>query len=397
MELLILGAVLLSIIAIAKVLKAKELIDGMKDVESDPISLAEIKTNALGLIVFWVLLAGFFIAQIIGFNKYLLPSSASVHGDDVDTLMQLTLWIIIAVFFLTQSLLFWFGFKYYFRKDRKAFWYPHNDRLEMAWTVVPATCLIALITYGMSTWDGIMNPETSEETLNIEFVSEQFAWTPRFAGQDNVLGEGSFALYGSNKVGVATEAALKIRLAECQQNIKDLAVDSAKFADLVAADWNRGEELDRVETSLKNYRANIIRLERMIADAAANPAIYKAGEDDLVINGNEIKIPVGKQIKFQFRSKDVIHSAYFPHFRAQMNTVPGMKTFFTFTPKYTSKEYAQLAEEEGKSFTGFILLCNKICGSSHYNMKVHIEVVSQDEYDTWIKEQKEFKTTIAAN
>ena len=397
MELLILGAVLLSIIAIAKVLKAKELIDGMKDVESDPISPAEIKTNALGLIVFWILLAGFFIAQIIGFNKYLLPSSASVHGEDVDTLMQLTMWIIIAVFFITQSLLFWFGFKYYFRKDRKAFWYPHNDRLEMAWTVVPATCLIALITYGMSTWDGIMNPETNEETLNIEFVSEQFAWTPRFAGADNVLGEGSFALYGSNKVGVATEAALKVRLAECQQSIKDLTVDSAKFADLVAADWNRGEDLDRVETSLKNYRANIIRLERMIADAASNPAIYKAGEDDLVINGNEIKIPVGKQIKFQFRSKDVIHSAYFPHFRAQMNTVPGMKTFFTFTPKYTSKEYAQLAEEEGKSFTGFILLCNKICGASHFNMKVHIEVVSQDEYDAWIKEQKEFKTTIAAN
>ena len=56
------------------------------------------------------------------------------------------------VFFITQALLFWFGYKYYFRKGRKAYWYPHNNSLELAWTIVPATVLILLITLQFEGW-----------------------------------------------------------------------------------------------------------------------------------------------------------------------------------------------------------------------------------------------------
>lgn len=408
--LLIILAVLLAVVAIAKVLKAKELVDGLKDTESEPITAAEIKTNALGLVVFGAVLFALLIAQIVGWEKYMLPSSASVHGEETDTLMKITMILILGVFFITHILLFVFGYKYYFRKGRKAFWFPHNNRLEMAWTIVPATVLILLITYGMSTWGNIMNPE-GEPDYNVEFVSEQFKWTTRFAGKDAQLGEASFALYGSNAVGIATKDAMIARLGECQESIKSLRIDSAKFEKLLAEGWNVEDKLDDTESSLKNYKANILRLNRMLADYEKFPAKYNAGKDDIVINGNEIKLPKGKKIKLTLRSKDVIHSAYLPQFRVQMNTVPGMKTHFTFEPKETTEEFNQKAIDEGRVYlktetdeegnvisqvetsgsTGFILLCNKICGASHYNMKVFIDVVEEKEFKEWLKDQSVFE------
>ena len=408
--LLILLAVLLLGVALAKVLKAKELIDGLKGAEEDPISSSEIKTNALGLLVFGFVFFALLIAQIVGWDKFMLPSAASVHGAEIDTLMQVTMILILSVFFITQGLLFWFGFKYYFKPGKKGFWFPHDNRLEMAWTIVPATVLILLVTYGMSTWDNIMNPK-NEPDLSIEFVSEQFKWTARYAGVDETLGEASFALYGSNAVGVATKDAMIKRIDECQVSIKGFAADSLRLEKLIEEGWNKDDKLDDVESSLKNYRANIVRLNRMLSHYAKFPAKYDAGKDDIVVNSNVVKIPKGKTIKFQFRSKDVIHSAYFPHFRAQINTVPGMKTEFTFTPKETNAEFNEKAIKEGKVYlktvrdedkniisqvetpgsTGFLLLCNKICGASHYNMKIYIEVVEEKEYNKWIASQKPFE------
>ena len=136
-------SVLLVGVAFAKILQAKELVDDLKDQESEFITRAEIKTNALGLLVFVIVMFVLLIAQIVAWNKYMLPSSASVHGEEIDTLMNVTNILILFVFFITQALLFWFGYKYYFRKGRKAYWYPHNNSLELAWTIVPATVLAA--------------------------------------------------------------------------------------------------------------------------------------------------------------------------------------------------------------------------------------------------------------
>jgi cytochrome c oxidase subunit 2 len=113
----------------------------------------------------------------------------------------------------------------------------------------------------------------------------------------------------------------------------------------------------------------------------------------------ELYLPKGKKIHFKFRSQDVLHSAYMPHFRAQMNCVPGMVTEFGFTPKYTTQEMREQPEvmaktrginkirnakgEELYEFD-YILLCNKICGASHYSMQMKITVVEQEEYDEWI-------------
>ena len=97
----------------------------------------------------------------------------------------------------------------------------------------------------------------------------------------------------------------------------------------------------------------------------------------------EVHLVVDKPVLLKFRSQDVIHSAFLPHFRVQMNCVPGMTTQFGFTPTKTT---AQMKESEGADFE-YVLLCNKICGASHFNMQMKFIVETQEEYDIWIASQ----------
>ena len=76
-----------------------------------------------------------------------------------------------------------------------------------------------------------------------------------------------------------------------------------------------------------------------------------------------------------------------PHFRAQMNCVPGVKTQFNFVPTITTKEMKKITNNEDFNY---ILLCNKICGAAHYNMQMDIIVESKEDYEKWLAEQKQF-------
>jgi cytochrome c oxidase subunit 2 len=107
----------------------------------------------------------------------------------------------------------------------------------------------------------------------------------------------------------------------------------------------------------------------------------KSWDDQLV---GEIVIPVGKPVRFTIGSKDVLHSFYMPDFRVQINAVPGMPTYFQFTPRLTT---AQAREERNNPAYDYVLLCAKICGSGHYNMQAKVTVVSEAEYDVWEAKQ----------
>lgn len=98
----------------------------------------------------------------------------------------------------------------------------------------------------------------------------------------------------------------------------------------------------------------------------------------------EVHLVVNEPVLLKFRSQDIIHSAFLPHFRVQMNCVPGLSTQFAFTPTKTT---SQMKEEEGDDFE-YVLLCNKICGSAHYNMQMKFIVETQEEYNDWIATQK---------
>ena len=142
------------------------------------------------------------------------------------------------------------------------------------------------------------------------------------------------------------------------------------------------------------------------------------GLDDVVVT-QEFHLPVNRKVIFKFRSQDVLHSAYMPHFRAQMNCVPGMITQFSFTPTVTSEEMRQNAdvvdkvtrinkirydksqeliakgEESLEPYQfDYLLLCAKICGASHYNMQMKIVVESEKDFNKWIDKQKSFSEII---
>jgi len=76
-----------------------------------------------------------------------------------------------------------------------------------------------------------------------------------------------------------------------------------------------------------------------------------------------------------------------PHFRAQMNCVPGLKTQFNFVPTITTKEMKKITNNENFEY---LLLCNKICGAAHYNMQMNIVVESKEDYEKWLSSQKQF-------
>ncbi|MCK6650439.1 MAG: cytochrome c oxidase subunit II, partial [Bacteroidia bacterium] len=118
----------------------------------------------------------------------------------------------------------------------------------------------------------------------------------------------------------------------------------------------------------------------------------KEGQDDIIVK-NELHLPVNKEVEFKFNSRDVIHSAYFPHFRAQMNCVPGMTTMFHFTPTITTEE---MRAKTGNDKFDYILLCNKICGNSHYNMQMTIIVETEEQYNKWLSEKKPYGTVATA-
>jgi len=305
--------------------------------------IADDKDNATqgkNAIYFMVFLYAMMVYCLIFMNVIMLPESASIEGEHDDNLFSITFWLIGVVQFIMQFLIFYFTFKYKGEKTRKAKFYSDSHKLEAIWTIAPAVVLVILIGYGLWQWNNVMDLSDNKDALVIEVYSQQFRWDARYAGEDNTLGLGNVNyIKGMNTMGV--------------------------------------------DMSDKN------------------------SQDDKQVT--ELYLPKGRKIHFKFRSQDVLHSAYMPHFRAQMNCVPGMVTEFGFTPKYTTEEMRlkpevvdktaginkiRRAKGEDPYIFDFLLLCNKICGASHYNMQMKITVVEQDEYDKWIAEQPTLSSVI---
>ena len=107
-----------------------------------------------------------------------------------------------------------------------------------------------------------------------------------------------------------------------------------------------------------------------------------ATADDML--AKELVLPKGAEVQLMINSRDVIHSVYLPHFRVQMNAVPGMTTRFAFKPTITT---AEMQKETGNPKFQYVMLCNKICGVAHYNMQMTVRIVEPAEYEEWLKTQ----------
>lgn len=318
----------LAIVTLIQILRVSELMSAVHKQDVNEVNEKDNIFNSKMMFIVGGLFLISFVWQYFEWEHLLLPAASSDHGVIIDELMTFTMLLIIFVFFITQSLLFWYSYKYRKGKGNEdAYYFAHNNKLEIIWTVVPAIVLTGVILYGLSTWNKITNADVRGAQV-IELYAKQFGWTARYSGNDNELGAAHYSLVspinpsGTNALGVDT----------------------------------------------RNNDVNATWRDDIITSAA----------------DNVVHLVKGQPVLLKFRSQDVIHSAFLPHFRVQMNCVPGMTTQFAFTPTKTT---AEMKETEGEDFD-YVLLCNKICGASHYNMQMKFIVETQEEYDIWMSSQK---------
>lgn len=141
------------------------------------------------------LMIAFLVLGLIGcywcnelYRGKILGESASKHGEQIDTMLYITIAITGVVFVITQVLLFWFAYKYQYSEKRKAHYFPHDNRLEVIWTVVPAIALTVLVGFGLFYWFRITG-DAPENALQVEVTGKQFGWIFRYPGKDKVFGK----------------------------------------------------------------------------------------------------------------------------------------------------------------------------------------------------------------
>jgi cytochrome c oxidase subunit II len=385
MKLLILLVIVLAIIAIAQLTKVYELTRSMRKTREEEISTNDNKLQA-NLMLIWMFL--FFAGTIYMYMAYgiKLPESASMHGVQVDNLMNINIIIITIVFFIVNFFLFYFAAKYYYRPERKARFFAHDNKLEMIWTLVPGVTMAFIIVYGLITWNN-MTGKASAEAIQIEVYSKQFGWIVRYPGDNNTFGAYSYNLIdpSTNPLGLVTKENIRSKVDSIDKQISGLKADMA--ANELLPVWPDSYVESQTE---KLYRLERTKQRLLDLRETKNPITgiseWEAAADDKVVN-TELHIPLGKEVEFLFRSQDVIHSAYMPHFRAQMNTVPGVPTRFKMTPTIST---ADMRAKLGDDKFDYILLCNKVCGASHYNMKITVVVESEADYTAWLAKQKNY-------
>jgi cytochrome c oxidase subunit 2 len=182
----ILIAFLLGFLIVFQIAKASEYVAILRGEEKTRRESNRI--NGFLLLIFLVLgLLGVWWCNDLYSDK-ILGEAASNHGDRVDTMIYITLAVTFAVFVLTQVGLFWFAYKYQEKEGRKAYYFPHNNKLELIWTVIPAITLTVLVGFGLYYWYEITG-EAPEDAQVVEVTGSQFKWDFRYPGADGKLGK----------------------------------------------------------------------------------------------------------------------------------------------------------------------------------------------------------------
>ncbi len=330
-------AVILFFAIIFLVAKANELSSLKKDADEH----MEDTSNLQGKLLFAFLILGLGAVAYSFFElgPRMLPESASEHGDLIDEMWNVTNLIAMLVFVLTHIVLLTFAYLYRYKRNRTAYFFPHDNRLELIWTIVPAIVLTFLVFRGISAWNEIFDfskLENNTEVLRFEATAKQFGWILRYPGADGEFGE-------------------RIIDNEHITQINELGIN-----------WED-----------PNSR------------------------DDFM--ANELVLIKGKLTLAKLGAQDVLHGFYLPHFRVKMDCLPGLPTQFMFTPKYTTEEYKELLSHKKywqkiDPETGnpkwqdfqFELACTELCGKSHFAMQRVVRVVTQEEYDAWVAESKSY-------
>lgn len=332
------------VVQIGKVTELAAKIRGEEEMQE-----AEDRRQSNYLLVFMVAFLVFTVASALYYRNYMLGygphESASAHGSSLDSLFNTTLFFTGIVFVITQIALFYFAWKYRAEKGRSALYMPHDNKLEVIWTIIPAVVMTFLVVGGLDAWNEVMadipedaqsvlvpTTEDKSEFLEIEATGYQFAWDIRYPGADGLLGTKNFRLItGTNGLGL---------------------------------DWTDEKNMDDFTT-------------------------------------NEIVLPKNRWVRVRITAKDVLHNFYLPHFRVKMDAIPGLPTYFVFKPTKTTEEYRQQLstvpeyqvpdpndpEKMLWETFGYELACAELCGKGHFSMRRAVRIVEEAEYAAWARGQ----------
>lgn len=287
------------------------------------------------------LLLGFLILMFAGSTfaykelaPVMVPKAASIHGVKTDFLFNLTMVIILIVFTLTQVALFYFAYRYNESLSKEAYFYPHNNRLEVVWTIIPTIVLTVLITFGMYEWYAIFNTvDRDKNALVIEATGKQFNWMLRYPGKDNKFGK----------------------------RIIDTA--HIKPTNELGIDWTDPNSHDDFMSD-KLY---------LVKD---RPVLMKLGAQDVI---HSFYLP-------HFRVKmDCVPGTPTEFYFTPTMTTEDMRQYLSTQPWWQTIN-PETGQPRWQTFK-YELACAELCGKSHFGMEREVVVVTQKEYDEWLNKQ----------
>lgn len=272
----------------------------------------------------------------------MIPKAASVHGVQTDKLFNITMLIIGIVFVITQIALFYFTYRYNESRGEKAYFYTHNNKLEVVWTIIPSIVLTGLIAMGMYEWFSIFNKEARDPNMMVvEATAKQFNWMLRYPGKDGKFGE--------------------------------RVIDAAHISPTneLGINWDDKNSHD-------DFMADKLYLVK------GKPVLMKLGALDVLhsffLPHFRVKMDCVPGIPTEF------------YFTPTMTTVE-MQQYLSTEPWWQTIN-PETGEPRWKTFK-YELACAELCGKSHYGMEREVVVVTQAEYDEWVDKQTAMYASIA--
>ena len=302
--------------------------------------------NGIGLMAFMVVFLVLTVVSAIYYTDYMIGygpwSSASEHGGLIDSMINQTLLFTGIAFVLTHIALFYFAHKYRETAREKADYISHDNRLEILWTAIPTVVMTYLVVGGLDVWNKVMADVVTDENMVVGVDYNEIEATGYQFGWD-IRYPGEDDLIGTKNFRLIT------------------AINP------LGQDWE----------DPKNH-------------------------DDF--SAAEVVLPVNKPVRVRITSKDVLHNFYMPHFTVKMDAVPGMPTYFVFTPTITTDSMRQRLRQEAEwqvpfdvndpeagerwENFNFELACAELCGTGHWGMKKVVRIVEEAEFADWRKDQQ---------
>ena len=286
------------------------------------------------------LLLGFLVLMFAGsayafkeLMPVMIPKAASVHGEKTDYLFNMTMIIILVVAVLTQAALFYFAYRYNESRVNEAYFYAHNNTLEIVWTIIPTIVLTVLIVMGMYEWFTIFTRDRDKNMLVIEATGKQFNWMIRYSGKDGKFGERiiyTAHVTPTNELGI---------------------------------NWNDPKSHD-------DFMSDKLYLVK------GRPTLMKLGAQDVI---HSFYLP-------HFRVKmDCVPGTPTEFYFTPTMTTEEMRQYLSTQPWWQTIN-PETGQPRWQTFK-YELACAELCGKSHFGMEREVIVVTQNEYDEWLNKQ----------